>query len=67
MTPDEYSEYHKYHRMTMSYGEALKYMNVGWKLKSLDKVLLKGLDKWYEQCVLVWELDDNPIIPPGLS
>lgn len=64
---DNYAHYHKFHKMTMSYGEAEKYMNVGWSLKSVRKVLLRGINKEYEECVLAWEKDGDPIIPENLD
>ncbi|MCI5679698.1 MAG: hypothetical protein MR278_06965 [Bacteroidales bacterium] len=59
----EYDNYHKYHRTTMSYAEAEKYIKVGWKLESINRVLLKGINKEIEQCSLVWENEHEPVIP----
>ena len=55
--------YHKFHKTTMSYGEAEKYILLGWKLESIAKVELKGINKEYEECKLIWNRDDNPIEP----
>ena len=63
MTKEEYERYHKFHRMTMSYSQAEKYIKVGWKLVSINKVLLKGINKEYDECVLVWDKDEFPIEP----
>lgn len=59
----KYDNYHKHHRMTMSYAEAEKYIAVGWKLESVNRVLLKGINKEIEQCSLVWEGESEPVIP----
>lgn len=63
MNKSDIDTYHKFHRMTMSYGEAEKYIQVGWKLMSVNKVFLKGINKEYEQCCLLWDKDDTPIDP----
>lgn len=59
-------DYHKYHRTTMSYEDAERYIKVGWKLKSINRVLLKGINKEIEQCELSWEGKDEPVIPSDL-
>ena len=63
MNNSDIENYHKFHRMTMSYTEAEKYINVGWRLVSVQKVLLKGVNKEYDECSLVWDKDDTPIEP----
>lgn len=63
MTKSEIEKYHKFHRVTTSYGEAEKYIKAGWRLLSVNKVTLKGINKEYDECVLVWDKDDTPIEP----
>lgn len=63
MTDDEYKKYHKFHRMTMTYAEAEKYIMAGWQLDSVNRVLLRGINKEIEQCCLSWTKDDNPVEP----
>ena len=63
MNKSDIDNYHKFHRMTISYGEAEKYIQVGWKLMSVYKFFLKGINKEYEQCCLLWDKDDTPIDP----
>lgn len=64
---DDFQHYHKFHKTTMSYSEAEKYINVGWTLESTRKVLLRGTNKEYDECKLVWEKGDTPTIPDGLD
>lgn len=64
---DNPTNYFKYHKIVMSYGEAEKYIKAGWCLESVQKVLLKGIDKEYEECRLVWKQEGEPIIPPDLD
>lgn len=64
---DNSTNYFKYHKIVMSYGEAEKYIKAGWCLESVQKVLLKGIDKEYEECRLVWKQEGEPIIPPDLD
>ena len=64
---DNSTNYFKYHKIVMSYGEAEKYIKAGWCLESVQKVLLKGIDKEYEECKLVWKQEGQPIIPPDLD
>lgn len=63
LNQNDYENYHKYHRMTMSYAEAEKYIKLGWKLTSMKRVLLRGINKEYDECQLVWENDNDPILP----
>lgn len=62
-----FANYHKYHRITMTYAEAEKYMAVGWTLESVQRCSLRGVNKEIEQCCLVWERGGNPVIPDGLD
>ena len=50
----------------MSYEDAERYIKVGWKLKSINRVFLKGINKEIEQCELSWEGKDEPVIPSDL-
>lgn len=64
--PNNIEDYRKFHRMTMSYADAEKYIQVGWKLQSIRRVALKGVNKEYDECCLVWDKDDAPIEPSNL-
>lgn len=64
---DDFTRYHKFHRMVMTYGEAEKYIKVGWTLESVRPVLLRGINKEFEECTLVWDRDDTPITPDDLD
>ncbi len=63
MADIDIEKYHKFNRITMSYAEAVKYIDVGWTLISMRKVTLRGINKEYDECVLKWEKDDFPIEP----
>ena len=63
MVNNDIEHYRKFHRMTMSYADAEKYIAVGWKLTSMKRVILKGINKEYDECILLWDKDDNPIEP----
>lgn len=63
MNKQNVENYHKFHKTTMSYGEAEKYIKVGWVLESVIPVHLKGIEKDYEECRLIWTKDENPVLP----
>lgn len=63
----KFEDYWKFHAMTMSYSDAEKYMKLGWKLESMRRVFLRGINKEYEECVLVWEKNNSPVIPDDLD
>lgn len=63
MNDKDLEKYHKFHKITMSYADAEKYINVGWKLVSIKKVLLRGINKEYDECTLEWTKDEFPIEP----
>ena len=52
-----------YHKVTMSYTDAEKYIEVGWKIASIQKVTLRGINKEYDEYILVWDKDEVPIMP----
>lgn len=52
-----------YHKVTMSYADAEKYMKVGWKIASIQKVTLRGINKEYDEYILVWDKDGIPVMP----
>lgn len=51
------------HIITTKYSEAEKFIKVGWTLKSVTPVTLKGINKQYDECKLVWEQPGQPNIP----
>lgn len=63
----KFEDYWKFHTMTMSYSDAEKYLKLGWKLESMRRVLLRGINKEYDECILVWEKNDSPVIPDDLD
>lgn len=64
---NKFSDYDKYHKITISYGDAEKYIKSGWTLVSVQRVSLKGINKEYEECSLVWEQKGEPVIPSDLD
>ena len=66
MMENNIENYHKFHRITMSYTDAEKYIKVGWRIVSIRKVSLRGINKEYDECCLVWDKDDSPIEPSNL-
>ena len=63
MNHDEIEKYHKYNKFTMSYGEAEKYIALGWKIASIKHITLQGINKEYDECHLIWDNDSEPIVP----
>lgn len=53
----------KYHVMTTTYAEAVKFIRAGWTLKNLKRWELKGTNRIIEECELAWEQDGEPTIP----
>ena len=55
--------YPKFHRI-VGLGENIEsYTNIGWKVISIQKVSLRGIDKEYYEYHIKWDIDDSPIEP----
>ena len=44
--------------------DAERYILLGWRMVSSQDVVLKGINKKYTECTLIWE-EDAPAYPEG--
>lgn len=44
-----------------------KYLEAGWKIFSLQHVLLRGLNKEYNEYTMIWDKDEEPIFPEATN